>query len=281
MRKLMFVLLSMMLLAVVGCGSAEDASKQGAASASAQLAESSVLNRVVKNGVLRVGMDPGYMPFEMRNKQGNVIGFDVELAEQMAKALGVKLELVPTAWDGIIPALMTDKFDIIMSGMTITAERNLQINFVDPYVVVGQTILVRKGDEAKIKSYKDLNDPKFTVSTKLGTTADFATKKLIPNATLKLFETEAEAVLEVSSGKADAFVYDLPYNAIYFGQNADKLAHIAEPFTYEPLAWAIRKGDPDFLNWLNNWLRQIKGDGTYDEIYARWFKNTDWLATVQ
>ena len=83
------------------------------------------LDEIQKRGTLRVGLEPGYMPFELTSKKGEIIGFDVDMAKRMAKAMGVKLELVSTAWDGIIPALLTDKFDIIMSGMTLTQERNL------------------------------------------------------------------------------------------------------------------------------------------------------------
>src|SRR5210317_371249 len=101
------------------------------------------LDEVKERGTLRVGMEPGYMPFELTNQKGEIIGFDVDMAKRMAKAMDVKLELVSTAWDGIIPALLTNKFDIIMSGMTVTQGRNLKVNFANPYIVVGQTILVR------------------------------------------------------------------------------------------------------------------------------------------
>jgi len=246
-----------------------------------ELWEQSTLNKVMKRGILRVGMEAGYMPFEIKNKQGKIIGFDVDIAKLMAKEMGVKLELVNTAWDGIIPALLTKKFDIIMSGMTITPQRNLQINFADPAVVVGQTILIRKELADEVDSYRDLNDPKYTIATKLGVTADFATKKYMPKAKLKLFETEPEAAMEVINGKADAFVYDLPYCAIFYAQHKKQLAFLDEPFTYEPLAWAVRKGDPDFINWLNNFLAQIKGDGRYDMIYKKWFESDAWLEQVQ
>ena len=106
--------------------------------------QKSTLNSIVQKGVLTVGLEPGYMPFEMKDKQGNIIGFDVDMANEMAKAMGVKLQLVPTAWDGIIAGLLTGKYDIIMSGMTITQERNLKINFANPYISVGQTILAPK-----------------------------------------------------------------------------------------------------------------------------------------
>ena len=86
----------------------------------------------VKRGTLRVGMDPTYMPFEMTNKRGQIIGFEVDLLKAMAKSMGVKLELVSTSYDGIIPALLTDKFDMIGSGMTLTQERNLRLNSPSP-----------------------------------------------------------------------------------------------------------------------------------------------------
>ncbi|KEI72726.1 transporter substrate-binding domain-containing protein [Endozoicomonas elysicola] len=243
--------------------------------------EKSTLNQIMERKVLRVGLDAGYMPFEMTNKQGKIVGFDVDIARQMAKAMGVKLEIVNTAWDGIIPALVTDKFDIIMSGMTLTAERNLQINFADPYIVIGQSIMVRNGLEDEVQSYKDLNDSKYTVVSKLGTTGDIAAKRYLSKAKLRLFETESEGAIEVVNGKADAFIYDLPFNAVYSSQNPGKLVHLDTPFTYEPLAWGVRKGDPDFLNWLNNFMRQIQGDGTYDKIYAKWFESSEWHKTLK
>ena len=247
-----------------------------------ELAKKSTLESILKKGELRVGFEAGYMPFEMTNKKGQFVGFDIDMAKEMAKAMGVKFVPVNTAWDGIIPSLITDKFDIIMSGMTVTQERNLKINFADPYIIVGQTILVNKKHEGKVTSFKDLNDSKFIVTSKLGTTGEQAVKRLIPKCTYKSFETEPEAALEVVNGKADAFVYDLPYCVVFMAQQgAGKLVFLDKPFTFEPLAWAIRKGDPDFLNWLNNFLRQVKNDGRYDRIYNKWITGTKWIKNVQ
>ena len=89
--------------------------------------KSSTLNKILQRGELRIGLDPGYMPFEMKDKNGRLIGYDIDMAKKMAKDMGVKLKIVPTDWDGIIAGLLTDKFDIIMSGMTITQQRNLKI----------------------------------------------------------------------------------------------------------------------------------------------------------
>lgn len=275
MKKSFTVLLSLSICFILF-------SSISALAADIELAQKSTLESILKKGELRVGFEAGYMPFEMTDQKGNFVGFDIDIAKEMAKAMGVKFVPVNTAWDGIIPSLITNKFDIIMSGMTVTQERNLKINFVDPYIIVGQTILLNKKHEGVIKSYKDLNDPKFIVTSKLGTTGESAVKNKIPNATYKSFETETEGALEVINGKADAFVYDLPYCVVFMAnQGEGKVVFLDQPFTFEPLAWAINKGDPDFLNFLNNFLRQLKNDGRYDVIYNKWIKSTGWIKNVQ
>ena len=133
-RAVFFAVMVAVVLSFSGMALAQDA----------DMAKKSVLNSILKAGVLNVGLEAGYMPFEQRNKKGEIVGFDVDIAKEMAKAMKVKLKLHNTAWDGIIPALVTKKFDIIMSGMTITQERNLKVDFCDPYITVGQTILLGK-----------------------------------------------------------------------------------------------------------------------------------------
>ena len=272
-------------LNLLGCGQQSQQSEKAApvkTNTRMDLVEQSTLEVILQRGELRVGFESGYMPFEMTDKKGDFVGFDIDMAKEMAKAMGVKFVPVNTAWDGIIPALTTKKFDIIMSGMTITQERNLKINFADPYIIVGQTILLNKKLLGKVNSYKDLNNSKYIVTSKLGTTGEMAVKRLMPKATYKSFETEPEAALEVVNGKADAFVYDLPYCAVFNAQQGKgKLIFLDKPFTFEPLAWAINKGDPDLLNWLNNFLRQVKNDGRYELIYNKWIKSNEWLSEVQ
>jgi polar amino acid transport system substrate-binding protein len=270
MKKGMFI--GVLVFAIIGF-----LFSAAAFAADIDLAKKSHVEQILQRGELRVGFESGYVPFEMTDKKGNFIGFDMDYGRKLAKAMGVKFVPINTAWDGIIPALMTNKFDIIMGGMTITQERNLKINFADPYIVVGQTIVLNKRHEGKVLSYKDLNDPKFILTSRMGTTGEQAIKKYIPKATYKGFESEAEAGLEVINGKADAMVYDLPFCGFLYGsQGKGKTVFLNEPFTYEPLAWAINKGDPDFLNFLNNFLRQSRGDGFYEEAYNKWIIGTDW-----
>lgn len=266
-----------------------------------ELSKDSSLEGILRRGKLRVGIQPGYMPFEMIDKRGGLrqrslrsgdvrfrgqqasfIGFDIDVAREMARALGVKFVPVNSQWPSIIPALTLGRFDIIISGMSVTEERKKRVDFTDPYMIIGQTILINKKHKGVVSSYKDLNDPKYIVTSKPATTGEQAVKKFIPKCTYKPFDTELEGAMEVLKGKADAFVYDMPYNVVFMAMHgADKLIFLNKPFTTEPLAWAIRKNDPDFLKWLNKFLEEIKQDGRYDKIYKKWFKSQDWFKYVR
>ena len=240
------------------------------------------LKEIEKRGVLRVGHEVGYLPFEMKDKKGRTIGFDVDIAKMMAKGMGVKLELVNTEWDGIIPALLTKKFDMVIAGMTITPKRNMKVNFSDPYITIGQTAIIKKSLKGKVKSYRDLNNPKYTVASKLGTTGEQAIKRLLPKAKYKSYQSSADGMLEVANGRIDAFIYDFPsHNVFTQTKGKGKVHFLSEKFTHEPLAIAVRQGDPDVLNFLNNFLKQIKGDGRYDRIYKKWFDNTAWMSKIK
>ena len=266
-----------------------------------ELAEDSTLEGILKRGKLRVGLEPGYMPFEMIDKRGGLrqrdlrsggvrfrgqqasfIGFDIDIAREMARALGVKFVPVNTAWPSIIPALNLGRFDIIISGMSVTEERKKRIDFADPYMTVGQTVLVNKKHKDVITSYKQLNDPKFTVTSKPGTTGEEAVQKFMPKCTYQPFDTELEGAMAVIKGQADAFVYDLPYTVVFMAMHGeDDLVFLDKPFTVEPLAWGIRKNDPDFLKWLNKFLEELKEDGRYDKIYKKWFIDSEWFRHVR
>ncbi|PLY00320.1 MAG: amino acid ABC transporter substrate-binding protein [Desulfuromonas sp.] len=240
------------------------------------------LDEVKERGTLRVGMEPGYMPFELTNQKGEIIGFDVDMAKRMAKALGVKLELVSTAWDGIIPSLITKKFDVIMSGMTITEERAKTVDFANPYIIIGQTALIRKDLASEVTSWKDLNEAKYKVASKLGTTGEIATKKMLAKAQYFSYETEQEGIMETVNGKVDAFIYDSPFNAVAFAQKGQgRLVFLDQPFTEEPLGWAVRKDNPKFMAFLNDFLAESKSNGTYEKIYTKWFKDDAWIKELQ
>jgi polar amino acid transport system substrate-binding protein len=273
MKKLLFIVLVAIFASSFCLGSAMALTPE-------DIARASALEEIQKRGELRVGLEAGYQPFEMQDEKGNIVGFDVDIAYEMGKAIfgeggEKKVKIVNTAWEGIIPALMTHKFDIIMSGMTILQSRNLKINFCEPVYYIGQCLLINKKDVNKYKSYKDLNKKGIVITSKLGVTGAFTAEKMIPNATRRLFKDEATGAIQVANGLADAFIYDEPQVRVFAAMYKDKTVGIFDPITYEPLAWAIRKGDPDFLNWLNNFLRQIRGDGRWEQFKQKWF--VDWV----
>jgi len=243
-------------------------------------AASPTLAAIQERGVLRVGTEAGYMPFVMRDKSGELIGFDMDMAKLMARKLGVKLELVNISWDGIIPALLTGKFEVLMGGMTITEDRAQRVDFSDPYIEIGQSVLITHKLAQRVKSHRDLNDPKFRVVSKLGTTGEIAARKHLPRARIRTFETESEAAMEVRNGRADAFVYDFPFNAVFAAQHKDSMVNLGPPFTREPLGWAMRQKDPEFVAWANGFLAGLKADGTHAALYRKWFESDAWLANV-
>jgi polar amino acid transport system substrate-binding protein len=266
-----------------------------------ELSKDSTLEGVIRRGELRIGLEVGYMPFEMidkrsglrqkeirhggfrrKGRQLSLMGFDIDMGFEMAKALGVKPVFVDTLWPSIIPALNLGRFDVIFGGMSVTPERKKKVDFADPFMTVGQTVLLNAKHEGSVKSYEDLNDSKYIVVSKPGTTGEEAVQRMISKATYETANTEIDGAMRVLEGTADAFVYDYPFNAVFAALHAsDQLIFLNEPFTKEPIAWAIRKNDPDFLNWLNKFLKEIKQDGRFEKLHNKWFKNTDWFKYVR
>jgi polar amino acid transport system substrate-binding protein len=245
------------------------------------LVQAGALDDAVRRGVLKVGTTPTYVPFEMTDKQGRIVGFEVDLLQAMSRALGVELELVAVPYTELLSGLMTRKFDLIGSGMTVTQERNLKLNFSDSFIVVGQTVLLHPRLAGKVASIEDLNEAGYRIATTEGTTAEAAAQRFLGAARLSSFATPEEGVRQVVIGAADAFIHDAPYNLIAMTRPENQaLLALEQPFTYEPLAFGLKKGDYDSLNWINHFLNQVAQDGTYDRLYDKWFKDTDWMAEV-
>ena len=245
------------------------------------LVQAGALDDAVRRGVLKVGTTPTYVPFEMTDKQGRIVGFEVDLLHAMSRALGVELELVAVPYTELLSGLMARKFDLIGSGMTVTQERNLKLNFSDSFIVVGQTVLLHPRLAGKVASIEDLDEAGYRIATTEGTTAQAAAQRFLGAARLSSFATPEEGVRQVVSGVADAFIHDAPYNLIAMTRPENQaLLALEQPFTYEPLAFGLKKGDYDSLNWINHFLNQVAQDGTYDRLYDKWFKDTDWMAEV-
>jgi polar amino acid transport system substrate-binding protein len=216
--------------------------------------------------VLKIGNDPAFPPFETTTDKGEIIGFDIDLIKAVAAAAGYEVQIMAVAWDGIIPGLIAGNYDVIVSAMTITAERSLSVNFSDPYFEASQVIVSLKKNKLYNK-LEELTGKK--VSVQLGTTGDIVATDEIKNATIKRFDLAPLAVQELLNGAVDAMVIDEPVAEAYSKQFTT--LQYGAPCTEELYGFAINKKNTQLLAELNAGLKKIKADGTYDKIFAKWF----------
>jgi polar amino acid transport system substrate-binding protein len=246
-----------------------------------QLTQESTLEQALKRGVLRVGFDT-FVPWAMKDKDGQYIGFEIDVATRLAKDMGLEVEFIPTKWDGIIPALLTGKFDVIIGGMGIRPDRNLKVNFTIPYEHSGMHMMAHKEKAAGFDSIEDFNKQGVEIVAKLGTTAAEAAKKFMPKANIRLFGDEAQAVQELLNGRAHAMVASAPLPAHQVYKHPDKLfLPVEDTFTKEPIGFAVRKGDIDTLNYFNNWIRVVEAEGWLKERMHYWFGTREWEDRIQ
>ncbi len=244
-----------------------------------KLAAESTIEQIVKRGTIKVGMDI-FVPWAMKNKKGELVGFEIDVAKQLAEDMGINVEFVPTKWSGIIPALAAGKFDVIIGGMTVTPKRNMKINFTRPYYYTSQGLLAnRKMTEGF--SVEDFNSPKVTIAARLGSTGAVAAKSNFPKAKLRLFDDEPAAVQEVKNGRVHAMVGGQPLPAHIASGSPDTLKAFSEQLMKEPMCFGIRKGDVDTLNFFNNWIEIVRAKGWVDKKFSYWFESTQWKDQLQ
>ena len=241
-----------------------------------ELVQESAVEQIMKRGILKVGMST-FVPWAMKDKTGKLIGFEIDMATRLAEDMGVKVEFVPTKWAGIIPALLTGKFDVIIGGMSVRPDRNLKVNFTIPYDYAGQSLVANKKLATGFSSLQDFNRPDVVIATRLGSTAADAAKRFMPNAKKRLFDDEAQVIQEVLNGKAHAAVASAPLPAFQALKFPDRLfLPFQRTFTKEPIGFALRKGDYDTLNYFNNWIRVVDAKGWLAERKHYWFETRDW-----
>jgi polar amino acid transport system substrate-binding protein len=268
------ILLFVLCLLIAGLGTALSAASAG--QIQSRLIQESTIEQVLKRGTLRVGMST-FKPWAMKDKTGELIGFEIDVATRLAEDMGVKVEFVPTKWSGIIPALLTGKFDVIIGGMGILPQRNLKVNFTIPYDVSGMSMVAHKELAKGFTSIEDFNKPDVVISVRLAATPFAATKKYMPKAQVRQFDDESQAFQELLNGKAHAVVASAPTPAYMALKYPDKLfVPLKETFTTEPIGFAVKKGDFDTINFFNNWITVVKAEGWLKERKHYWFETVDW-----
>lgn len=237
-----------------------------------------VLDRIQKNGELVVGISGDQPPLNATTRDGKIIGLEPDIATLMASAMGVKLRIAGMPFADLLPALKSGKIDLIMSGMTMTAKRNMEVAFVGPYYVTGKAFLTKSKTIASLKNADGIDAPEYTVTALKGSTSQSYVEKVLPRAKLITTKNYDEALDMVIRDKAQAMVADYHFCAVSAFRYKEKgLTTVEAPFTFEPIGVAMQAGDPLLVNWVGNFFSTLGGSGDLKKISERWFNDGSWL----
>lgn len=249
-----------------------------------QAAHAGAIEDILQRGKMIVGLST-FVPWAMRAKNGELIGFEIDVAKKLAEDMGVTVEFQPTAFDGIIPALAAKKFDLIITGMALKPKRNLTVNFSRPYAYlkVGMAANKAKADKDGLKTIEDWNQAKVILTIKRGTAPGETAGRLFPKAKLRQFDDDAQALQDVLNGNAHGFLTSEPKPTHYVLDNPTVLYHPFGIAPWDPTAssMAVRKGDFDAINFLDNWILYHELDGWLKATHDKWFKTRDWKKLVE
>lgn len=224
--------------------------------------------RIQETGVLRVGLDPTFPPFETADSKGGVFGLDVDLAEALAAELGLEVSFVYFGYDGLYDALLTGQVDVLASALVVAPERERDFSYSESYFNAGEILIVPT--ESDVASLVDMNGR--SVAVELGAyghvEATTWTKRL-PDLTVLPFPSPEEALTAVVAGEADAVLIDSVSGRLFL-RDEPRLKRVAEPVTVEPYALVVREDDTDLLTNLNQALMTFQQSGQLDQIIAKW-----------
>jgi len=226
------------------------------------------LTEIKKRGKLLVGTEPTFPPFEFVDEKNQVVGFDIDIANELAKRLGVKLEIVNLPFDSLIPALQQGKIDMVIAGMTITEDRAKVVDFSKAYFEANQAIVVRKDGKFEPKKLEELVGKK--VAVQLGTTGDLVVSE-INGVNVVRFQKFTDAFLELQNGRVDAVILDEAPAKAYV-KKFPRFSISAVVGTGETYGIAVKKGNKELLNFVNQTLDILKSSGTYNKLIQKWFE---------
>jgi len=240
--------------------------------------ESSALNRIVESGTIRVGMSATQPPFTVKSKDGNLIGYEVDLATLLADAMGVEIKFVEKPFSELISALENGEVDVVMSGMTMTPKRNLKVAFVGPYILSGKSILTKSTTVAAIKEAEEIDQADAKLVTLEGSTSQKFVEKFLEKATLTTTKDYDEAIKLVLDDKVNTMVADYPICVLTILRYPDAgLVTLAQPLTIEPIGMALPPNDPQLLNMVENYLKALQLSGVLSLLEQKWFQDGSWL----
>ncbi|MBE8565516.1 transporter substrate-binding domain-containing protein [Vibrio sp. OPT20] len=247
-----------------------------AVSLPALASETPNLDKINERGSLRVGMST-FVPWAMRNKQGDLVGFEIDVAKRLAQDSGWKVEFVPTAWDGIIPSLLSKKFDVIIGGMSITEARAKSVLFTEPYSHSGVQLAANKELAEGFTQISDFDSRRVKIAARRGAFTVQVARETFPKAKVLQFDDDAQAFQEVLNGNAHAVIASSPKPEHEAIKNADTLfIPFEERLSKGNEAFAVRLGETDKAEFFNEWIKARTEDGWLKERYEYWFSTLDW-----
>ena len=265
----LIVFIAFLLVMGISSGRAEDGHESAEA-----------LQRVQTTGELRVGVSL-FTPWTMTNAQGELVGFEIDVAKQLAKDIGVKPIFVVLDWKELLPALLQQRIDIIIAGMVITPERALQVNFSAPYATSGIGLATNLQLTKDFTGIKDLNRPSVKVTCVAETVSAELAQRLLPKATFHIVKTSQEAIRALTSGEVHAYVASDPLPTYLALEHPEKVdTPLSKPLIATRAAFAVNKGQADFVNFLNAWITAKEADTWLPSAQAYWFDSLDWRPDV-
>jgi len=239
---------------------------------------SPVVDRIREKGEIRVAMTGDYPPLNMVDRSGESFGLEPDLARALAQSLGVELRVVKMPFSQLLGSLEAGEVDAVMSGVTMTPERNLKVAFVGPYLVSGKAILTRSSTLSKARSMSDLNPNRLSLSVLDGSTSQSYLKRVAPGARVEATATYDEAIQMVIDGKVDAMFADHPVCMLAVLRHQDDgLSTVVSPLSFEPIGIALPASDPLWINIVQNYMTTLEGTGLLDQLRQRWFEDPSWL----
>lgn len=272
MKKIATILvIALLLITLAGCSQQTN---------SPTTTTQSTLEKVQAKKKLAIGTAPGYLPFEMKDKQGNFIGYDIDLGKALGAALKVNAEFKQYSFSALIPALQTGEIDVLLAGMTIRGDRALAVSFSNPYYATGQVLMVPSKDTTT-KTWQDLDKPGKKIAASQGTTGALLAKQLFKKATVVDFDDFPTAAMALSQSQADGIVYDEPGVRIYEVMQKESVRGIYDLISAENLGIAVQHNDLETVQWLNSFLQSYIGSPSELASRDKWFASKDWMDNVE
>ena len=241
------------------------------------LAQADVLDDILYSRTIRFGVAE-FVPWTMKTKSGELIGFEIEVARKIASDMGVKPEFMVYEFEKLIPALQQGKIDVIAGGMAITPRRALQVNFSQPLANSGISIATNKDKTKNVRSLEDLNDERFVITVVTDTLAHSVARTFFPLANIKVYPTNELAENEILEDRAHAYVAGEPEIKFLALMNASKVdVPLSEPIMASSEGLAVKKGEQELLNFLNAWVVARQTDKWLGTTHDYWFETIDWV----